>query len=344
MATLTAAFPTLLDFAKSIDPDGKPARVAEILNQFNEILDDMVWQEGNLPTGHQVTVRKTIGSATFRLFNQGVVPRVSTTGQITETCAKIEDRSEIDCALAKLNGNTAGFRMQQQAGIIESFNQTLAKTLIYGDTTVNPERFNGIVPRYSTISGTGTTVPNVITAGGSTASAQTSIYLVGWSPTTVFGIFPKGSAAGLVVQDLGEQTIFDTQTPVAGRFQAFVTRFEWNPGLAIADWRYVVRICNIDVAALKTSADSSDTAAKLFKWMSLAIDQLFSVTGVRPVFYANQTVRGLLRVQLANKSNSFVTLDDWSAGPGILVRPTLKFMGYPVRRCDQILNTESVVS
>lgn len=342
MATLTSPYPTLLDFAKSIDPDGKPARVIQTLSQYNEILDDMVWQEGNLPTGHQTTIQKSIGTANFRLFNQGVVPRVVTNGQIVETCGMMEDRSEIDVDVAKLNGNSAAFRMQQQMGIIESFNQGLSKTLIYGDVTVNPERFNGLAPRYASKS-SGTTASYVLDAGGS-GNVNTSVYLVGWSPNTVFGIFPKGSVGGLVVQDLGEQTVFDTQSPVTGRFQAYVTRFQWKAGLAIADYRYVVRIANIDTTALKTAASGSDTSAPVWKFMSLAIDQLYSLTGVKPVFYANQLVRSYLRVQLANKQNTYVTLDDWSSAPGVEARPTLRFMGYPVRRCDQILNTEATVS
>jgi hypothetical protein len=340
MGALPSAFPTLLDFAKSIDPDGKPARVAEILNQHNEILDDMVWQEGNLPTGHVVTVRKSLGTAGFRLLNQGVVPRKVTNGQITESIGMIEDRSEIDVDLAKLNGNKDAWRMQQDSGIMESINQKMTETLIYGDTSVNPERFVGLAPRYSALSGN-TTYPNVISAGG--ASTLTSIYLVGWGPDTVYGIFPKGSQAGLVVQDLGEQTIFDSQTPIAGRLQAFVTRYQWKAGLSVADWRYVVRIANIDTAALATAGDSSDTSAKLFKYMSLAIDRLYNINMCRPVFYANQTVRSLLRVQLVNKSNTWVTLDTYNSGNGI-ERPTLRFMGYPVRRCDQILNTETQIS
>lgn len=342
MGALASAFPTLLDFAKSIDPDGKPARVAEILNQYNEILDDMVWQEGNLPTGHQITVRKSIGTAGFRLFNQGVVPRVVTNGQITETCGMMEDRSEIDVDLAKLNGNTSAFRMQQQMGIIESMNQLLAYTMIYGDTSVNPERFNGLVPRYSSKS-SGTTAGNVISAGGS-GGDNTSIWLVGWSPDTVYGVFPKGSQAGLVVQDLGEQTIFDTQSPITGRLQAYVTRYQWKCGLAIADWRYVIRIPNIDVSDLNTAGDSSDTSARLFKYMSMALDSLYNINLVKPVFYCNNTVRKMLRVQLLNKSNTWVTLEDWQSPVSGLKRPTLTFMGYPVRRIDQILNTESAVS
>lgn len=342
MGALTSNFPTLLDFAKSIDPDGKSARVAEILNQYNEILDDMVWQEGNLPTGHQVTLRKNIGTATFRLFNQGVLPRVSNTGQVTETCAIMEDRSEVDVDLAKLNGNVAGFRMQQQMGIIESLNQGLAKTLIYGDTTVNPEKFNGLAPRYASLSASATTSPNVISAAGS-GNVNTSIWLVGWGPDTVFGVFPKGSAGGLVVQDLGEQTIFDAQTPITGRLQAYVTRYQWKPGLAVADWRYVVRVCNVDVTNLKTAGDATDNSARIEKFMSMALDQMYSLTGVKPVFYCNQTVRQMLRVRLLNKSNTWVTLENWQS-PNGMQRPTLSFMGYPVRRVDQILNTEATIS
>lgn len=341
MGALASAFPTLLDFAKSIDPDGKPARVAAILNQYNEILDDMVFQEGNLPTGHQVTVQKSIGTANWRLLNQGVVPRVTQTGQLTETIGMLEDRSEVDIDLAKLNGNSDAFRMQQQRPIIESFNQAIAKTLIYGDTTVNPERFVGLTPRYASKS-SGTAKSNVISAGGS-GNVNTSIWLVGWGPDTVYGIFPKGSQAGLVVQDLGEQTIFDTQSPITGRLQAYVTRYQWKAGLAVADWRYVVRICNIDTTNLQTAGDSSDTSARLLKFMSVAIDQLFSMNGVRPVFYANQLVRQYLRVIMANKANTWLPLEQWQGGSGF-TRPTLMFQGIPVRRCDQILNTEATVS
>ena len=343
MAVLSSSFPTLLDFAKSVDPDGKPARVAEILNQYNEILDDMVYQEGNLPTGHQVTVSKSIGTASYRLFNQGVVPRKITQGQIVETCGMMEDRVEIDVDLAKLNGNTAGFRMQQQRGIIESFNQTMARDLIYGDTSINPERFIGLTPRYNSLSASATTSPNVISAGGS-SNVNSSVWLVGWSPDTAYGIFPKGSQAGLVVQDLGEQTIFDTQSPTTGRLQAYVTRFQWKTGLAIADWRYVVRICNIDMTNLATAGDATDNSARLLKFMSLAIDKLFNINMVKPVFYANNAVRAYLRVQLANKSNTWVTLENWASTPGGFQRPTLMFQGIPVRRCDQILNTEATVS
>ena len=50
MAQLSSAWPTLADVARRLDPNGRIARMAEILNQYNEILDDIPWIEGNLPT------------------------------------------------------------------------------------------------------------------------------------------------------------------------------------------------------------------------------------------------------------------------------------------------------
>ena len=57
MSTLATTHPTLLDVATRSDTDGKIAQIAEILNQTNEILEDAVWVEGNLPTGHKTTAR-----------------------------------------------------------------------------------------------------------------------------------------------------------------------------------------------------------------------------------------------------------------------------------------------
>jgi hypothetical protein len=339
---LSTAWPTLLDFARRIDPDGKIAKVAEILNKYNEILDDMPFIEGNLPTGHKTTLRGSIPTPTWRLLNRGVVPVKSTSNQIIETCGMLEAYSEIDKDLAMLNGNTADFRLSEDVAVIEGMGQAVATALIYGDVSVNPEQFTGLSPRYYAVSGS-TTATNVIDAGG-TGSANTSIWLVGWSDQTVHGIFPKGSQAGLKFADLGEQTIYDGQTfPGAGRYQAFRSHYQQKVGLSVRDWRFVVRIANIDVTALATAGDTSDTSANLFKFMSMALDKFPPVGSVRPVFYMNQTVRSYLRVKLISKSNVWLDLTDMKGASGIS-RPTLNFQGVPCRRVDAILNTEARVT
>ena len=42
---------TLMDFAKRSEPDGKIQKIIELLAKENPVLKDMLWLEGNLPTG-----------------------------------------------------------------------------------------------------------------------------------------------------------------------------------------------------------------------------------------------------------------------------------------------------
>jgi len=339
MAVLSSDRLTLLDWARRQDPDGKIAAVAEVLNETNEILDDITFVEGNLPTGHKTTLRASIPAPTWRLLNKGVTPAKSTSNQITEVCGMMEAYSVVDKSLADLNGNTAQFRFTEDLAFLEGMNQEFAKTLIYGDTSVDPEEFVGLAPRYYSLSA-GTCYGNVINGGGS-GSINTSIWLVGWSPSTIMGIFPKGAKAGLNMRDLGEQTVDDAD---GNPFQAYRTHFKWDCGIAVKDWRYVVRICNIDIDATETAGDTSDTSANLIKMMSQALDKLPPNGSVRPVFYCNNRVRAMLRVKLFSKSNTFITLSEWQSTETALKRPTLFFMGVPVRRIDQITNTEATIS
>lgn len=342
MGAALSSWPTLLDIARRLDPNGKIADVAEILNQYNEILDDIAWTEGNLPTGHKTTLRASIPVATWRLLNQGVLPIKSTTKQVTETCGILEARSEIDKDEALLNGNSAEWRLSEDKPIIEGMGQQLASTLIYGDTSVHPERFVGLAARYWSLTAANSSLAaNVIDGGGTTAANQTSIWLVGWSPETIMGIYPKGSKAGLHFQDLGEQTIINDTT--FARLQAYCSLYQMKAGLALRDWRFVVRIANIDSTALLTAGDANDSSANITKLMSMALDKFPPIGNIRPVFYCSQNVRAMLRVKLVSKSNTFLMLEDWKS-PGGITRPTLTFQGVPVRRLDAITSTENQIT
>ena len=76
------------------DPKGAIAKIVEILNETNEVLDDMLFLEGNLPTGHKTTIRSGLPSATWRLLNYGVQPSKSRTVQVTDTVGMLEDYAE----------------------------------------------------------------------------------------------------------------------------------------------------------------------------------------------------------------------------------------------------------
>ena len=234
MAVLSTTNPTLADVAKRYDADGKIDTIVELLSETNEVLDDMTFLEGNLPTGHKTTVRSGLPSSTWRKLNYGVQPSKSTTVQITDTAGMLEAYAEVDKALADLNGNTASFRLSEDRAFLESMNQTMASTLFYGDTGTDPEKFMGLGPRYNSLSAE--SGDNIIVGGGS-GSDNTSIWLVCWGPNTCHGIYPKGSQAGLKHQDLGEVTLEDA---ASGKYQGYRTHYKWDIGMSLRDWRYVV--------------------------------------------------------------------------------------------------------
>src|SRR5690606_33519005 len=266
MATLAVSNPTLLDLAKMLDPDGKIAAVVEILNQTNEILDDMTWVEGNLPTGHRTTVRTGLPAPTWRKLYGGVQPTKGNTAQVTDNCGMLEAYAEVDKALADLNGNTNEFRLNEDRAHIEGMNQELAETLFYGNEGTEPEAFTGLAPRYNDLSAPNK--DNIIDAKGS-GNDNASIWLVCWSPTTVHGIIPKGSTAGLQVNDKGQVTI-ENVDGAGGRMEAYRTHYRWDAGLTVCDWRYVVRICNISKSALTADASSGpNLPALMFEAMEI---------------------------------------------------------------------------
>lgn len=347
MATLPSisGAATLLDFAKSLDPNGQTATVVELLAQSNEILTDMQWIEGNLPTGHRSTVRTGLPTAIWRKMYQGVPASKSTRAQVDDACGMLEARSEVDKDLAELNGNSNEFRLSEAQAFLEAMNQTMAEALFYGDASLNPEQFNGLAPRYSDLSaGNG---GNIISAGGS-GSDNTSIWLVVWGKNTCCGIFPKGSKAGLIHDNLGLIDAFDED---GARYRAYSDHWQWKAGIALRDWRYVVRIANIDVSDLvaQTGTQASTASTAIMKLILKAFARIPAMGMGSPVLYANRTVKEMLSIAALDKSQSVLRVEEavnqfGKVTPGSVNNGTLKFQGVPIRTCDQILLTEAVVS
>ena len=329
---------TLLDIAQATDPQGNIAAVAELLTQTNEILLDMPWMEGNLPTGHKAAIRTGLPAPIWRSFYQGVPPTKSQRAQITDTTGMLHDRSEVDEDEANLNGNSAAFRLSEAQAHVEGINQTFASTLFYGNQSLNPERFNGLAARYNTVVVANNQLANNVIDAGGTGSDNTSIWLVVWGKNTVTGIYPKGMQAGLVHQDLGIIDAFDANN---NRFRAYADMWKWHCGLHVKDWRYVVRICNIDVSNLVSETGAAD----LVKLMIRAGARIpFDGMGTA-VFYANRTVKEMLAIQALNKSQNALAIDQavkQFGDVGISVKE-LKLLGTPIRTCDQILTTEARV-
>ena len=322
---------TLLDLAKRTE-NGTIAKIVELLTEQNEVLMDMTWVEGNLTTGMRTTIRTGLPIPTWRQLYGGVQPTKSTTSQVDEGCGMLQAYSEMDKALADLNSNAKALRMSEEMAHLQGMNNEMSNVIFYGNEKIDREKFTGLSPRYSDLSANNK--QNIIDAGG-TGSDNASIWLVTWGMNTCFGIVPKGLRSGFQRFDLGEVTIEDVDGK-KGRMQAYRTMFKWDAGLCLKDWRYVVRICNIDKSLLM--ADSSQGGANLTDLIHDALNVVESLSMGKPAIYINRYVMSFLRKQVSNQvSQSTLSMDN----VGGTMQTT--FMGIPLRRCDALAADEARV-
>jgi hypothetical protein len=333
MATLGTNVLTLADWAKRLDPSQtRIMAIIELLQQLNEILPDVLWKEGNLPTGDRTSIRTGLPTVYWRLLNQGTQPSKSTTAVVDNTCGMLDAWSEIDEELAILNGNPNELRLSESMAFLESLSQGMAQTMFYGDTSVNPERFLGLSARYSSLTGSPSS-QNVINAGG-TGTDNSSIWLVTWGEMQTMGIFPRGSTVGIKHDALGLQTVQDSTGIGTARLRAYQDHYIWKAGLVVKDWRYTVRICNIDISNLTTEA----AAADLYKLIIRAIHHLPSRGIGKPMLYMNRTVREFLEIQGLEKAAYQLKVEE-VAGTWIT-----SIRGIPIRTCDQLLESETALT
>lgn len=335
MATLVdGGFPTLAHWAHMIDPQGNVARVTNLLTQELPILEHMPWKEGNLPTGHRITVTSEIGlpSGTWRKINEGISPTNVDTDQFDETCGMLEDESVVDVDLAQLNGDAAAFRRNRDDLKLEGLAQQVARSIFYESVMTNPERIHGLAPRYPSRSGY-TSSGNVL-RGGDAAEAggsadNRSIWLVTWNPEKIYGIFPKGSNVGLQVMPVGggEAQRIPSPNDATKTLMAFVTRFKWKLGIAVEDYRYAVR--------LQWDPSDSTTFSATSKALVLSVQDMLSVirkNDGNTHMYMDRTSKKRIDRELAANGES--SLLSYLAEGGKRIE---RFMGIPIDICDALV-------
>ncbi len=334
-AANTSNNPTYLDLIKSQDPDGKAAKIVEVLQRNCPLMQYLTFQQGNLDTGHRVTLETALPSIGYVAFNEGVEAGKFETGQFDEQCGMMEAKSNLDCKLFDLNGGDA-YRVQYDMRILRAFQNEVETGMFYNSTATSPKRWNGLGPRYNALSGQpySSQVVDSTVAGG-TGNDQTSAWLVHFSPDTVFGIVPKGQGVGLQTHNMGVQMVPDA---ASNTYRAYQTVWNWNIGLVVADGEAVVRIANIDTGSIVGSGqlliDDMDTA-----WFKMP-NRIKRAPG-RIAWFMNATCAEYLHKQ-AKTSVAASTLS--IKADLITGQEMTHYMGVPILVSDQILNTEAPIA
>lgn len=337
---LSTARPTLADVAKRSGTDGKILPVIEALQQRNTFLQSMVWKEGNLDTGHRVSARSALPSVSWVRLNEGVAASKSLVDSYDEGCGILEGLSSIDTRVTDINGQGAAFRASEDDAFLAQMANTLEAAFFYETTTSQPERILGLEARLGSTTGKyGKQI--LLVDSAPSGSDQTSMFLIGWGDRTVYGISPRGQGTGLQMEDMGKVPTLDSNN---NRFYVYETLFRWRCGLCVEDYRYVVRLANIDTSQLTVDAASG---SDLIRAMIKAYYQIFDPSAVRLAWYCNRTVAAFLHQQAASKTyNATLSIEPAPTigSPGIHGKPIVHALGAPVYVSDAILNNEAVVS
>lgn len=292
MVTLAANNMTIEDAVRSTDSKGNMLPTGEILNQRNGIVPDLRWREGNLVAGHAYTQRTSLPAIFTVVVGQGTPETASSKAQIIESPEILGGWQVMDENVANYGADPAAKRASEDVAFIESFDETVAKRVFYGNGASAPGQMNGLSVRYGTIAANTGGTKQMIVDGGGTGSINMSCWLVGHSPNAFYAWYPMGTPGGLYRKDWGPEprTNADGTTQVVYR-----TQYQWSIGIALQDPRYVSRLCNVDRATL-----TAGTSPDLFTKMIQQINLIFDINACAPTYYCNRTYRMMLEVQARN--------------------------------------------
>lgn len=322
MTTNTLSQLTIKELTARIDPNGNSARIAEVLQEKNQILEDIPWGESNETFSNRTVRRSSEPTGTFRKLNEGVTYHASKTTPLIDVVGLLEDYSKTDKRLVEAAPNPVEFRNGEDMAFVSGMGKTIAYKMFYGNASVTPEEFTGFFPRMDA-----TTDGNVIDAGG-TGSDTTSIAIITWGLDACHGIYGRGSKAGLQSNDEGIQVMEDSSAKIN---KWYVTHFSWECGLVVRNPKCMGRIVNIE--------SSKTAASNAFSWNNL-VDLLVELeVGATTRIYLHRNLMAQAWKKLIEKGNVFFTRNEGLDAGGM----PLSFNGIPMRQVDQLSITETAI-
>ena len=269
-----------------------------------------------------------------RRFNEGVAPSAGHSTPFTDPIAMVEDYSEVDYALWKIQNDPNSWRQGADEIKVEGLTQKMTDLLWYGNLATDPGAFNGFSIRFNEIDRApngDTTWPVHILDQGGTGSDLTSVWIFELGPNKCWGTYPKNLPGGLHIEDLGKVTV-NTNTLGSPKYmEALRTHFAWYMGIVVKDERCVQRIANVEVTGTENIFDE-DNAIRLLNRLPGG----GSAPGT--VMIVSSSVKEYLDIRAKDKNNVQYMPDNiW--GGNITM-----FRGVPVYKSEMLDETETEVT
>ena len=302
------------------------------------LLQDAVIQKCNSGLTHRMNILSGLPEAFFTKYYEGHQPSAATRVAITEDTALLKSTSSVDLDLLDAVCNTqaekTAFCEAESMYNREAMSKTITENIFYGDKKANDSQFTGFSARFNQLSGSSSS-SQIINAGGA-GGATTSIWLITWGDRQSSIIYPGSTMAGIEQIDRDNQKVYAEN---GKSFMARETEFTWQAGLAVSDWRYVVRIVNVPVAGLR------DNSFDVYRYLS---DAWYQHEGrynekANTCIYGNSEVLRTMDNQAVNRGagDNFVRL---MSGDDVQGKAIKTYRGMPVKECEMLSSKEIAIN
>ncbi|TCM25708.1 major capsid protein [Novosphingobium sp. ST904] len=338
MAILGTSYWNIIDVLKA-GGDGI-GDVVEALTQLTPFMQDANVITCNKGTKHASSIRTGLPSVSWGALYQGIKQSKGNYTQVEDTTGFIEGLSAVDTRLLKLKPDQAAkLRLMEGQGFLEIMAQTLASAVWYSNTFINGKQFHGLAPRYNSLAN-----PNVINGGG-TGADNASIWMVTHGDGQTSVLTPENMPAGVQREDKGEQRVLDAN---GDPYYVKEEMFTQHAGITVKDWRYNVRIANIDVSDVIAGTVSINSLLrkgyyKLHGRRAYKMEREGQVSPGRTAIYMNKTLIEALDGEATNSRpgvDNFVRLKPME----LFGEEVESWRGMPIREDDALINAETLVA
>ena len=335
---------TYADFVKGLDPKGNFVhRIVELVAKKVEMLDDMTVVAANDGSALSTTVRTETPKPVWTTYYGGIPSNKGSKAKIKVSTGTMGTKILVDKRLFDKAKDKDAVLEDEVRNNITGMKNELGTALIYGRLSDNPLGISGLFKHYDTY-GSDTAddtesahyVFNALGVTGNTTNKTKlgSIALVGWSPNAITAFHDENSATGGIEKT--DKRVVDIADPDKGgdaTYEAYQQYIYWTLGLAVRDYRYGGRICNIQRDLMLTKGYEGQYVELIDRLSQRVLED-----DVKQAFYMDKLMWEKVCVRFSRLTRAHAITFQHIEG-----RKEKRLFGIPVRIMDSMKANEAEV-